>query len=209
MENFIALATIAVLYLATKASPGPVFFVLTRYSMAGLKRSATMISVGITIGSFTWALLSMAGLGALLANTTWLYFTLKTIGALYLLYLGIALWRTPLSEPSPAQKTSDIEELGLVKALRIGLVTSFMNPKSGVFWSSVFVVAFPAQAPQWMYGATLALVGVISFGWHMLLVTLFSTSGIRALYVRAKRTLDRITGTLLVLFGLKLLVEER
>jgi threonine efflux protein len=209
MENFIALVTIAALYLATKASPGPVFFVLTRYSMAGLKRSATMISIGITIGSFSWALLSMAGLSAILASTTWLYFTLKAIGATYLLYLGIALWRTPPDEPSPARRTSGIDELNLIKALRIGLITSFMNPKSGVFWSSVFVVAFPAQAPDWMYGATLTLVGVISFGWHMLLVTLFSTTKVRALYLHAKRTLDRITGTLLVLFGLKLLTDER
>jgi threonine/homoserine/homoserine lactone efflux protein len=60
-----------------------------------------------------------------------------------------------------------------------------------------------------MYASILVLVGVISFGWHMLLIMLFSTVRVCAFYLRAKGTLDRVTGALLVLFGLKLLSDER
>lgn len=209
MENLFALLTIGALYLATKASPGPIFLVLSHYSMAGLKRSAIMIAIGTTTGSFAWALLSMAGISAILAKMPWLYLALKVVGAVYLIYLGLSLWRTPTHKSSASRISAGITEIGLLKALRVGLITSFTNPKSGVFWTSVFVVAFPTQAPDWMYVATLSLVIAISFGWHMLLVTLFSSMGVHKFYLRARRKIDRFTGTLLVAFGLKLLTDDR
>ena len=95
MENLIALLTFGALYLAAKASPGPIFLVLSNYSMAGLKRSAIMIAIGITTGSLAWAILSMAGISAILAKMPWLYLALKAVGAVYLIYLGLSLWRTP------------------------------------------------------------------------------------------------------------------
>ena len=55
MDHIQSLLIIAALYLATKASPGPVFFLLSRYAMAGSKRTAVLIALGITAGSLVWA----------------------------------------------------------------------------------------------------------------------------------------------------------
>ena len=207
MEHIVALATIAALYLAAKASPGPIFFVLSRYSMAGLKRSAILIAIGVTTGSTIWAVASLLGLSVLLLHTGWLYILLKGAGAAYLLYLGIMML---LSSGSVADKpVRVVETMSNTRALQIGLLTSLTNPKSGVFWASVFVVAYPTDPPAWMYPVTVIMITVFSFGWHMLLVTLFSWQRIRAVYLRLKRRIDRATGMVLVAFGIRLIIPDR
>ena len=129
-------------------------------------------------------------------------------GALYLLYLGIAMLRAP-AHAAPAKPAAAPESPGAARALAIGLLTSLTNPKSGVFWTSVFVVAFPAGAPTWMYPATLLMIMGLSLAWHLLLVTLFSRRPVRRLYLRLKRPVDRAIGAILIAFGVGLIVKQR
>ncbi len=91
MDHIQSLMIIAALYLATKASPGPIFFVLSRYAMAGSKQTAILIAIGITVGSLAWVTMSLLGLAALLTQIGWLYTGLRLAGATYLIYLGFML----------------------------------------------------------------------------------------------------------------------
>ncbi len=59
MDHIQSLLFIAAIYLATKVSPGPIFFVLSRHAMASSKRTALLIVVGVTIGSLIWATMSL------------------------------------------------------------------------------------------------------------------------------------------------------
>ncbi len=210
MDHIQSLMIIAAIYLATKASPGPIFFVLSRYAMAGSKRIAILIALGITVGSMAWATMSLLGLAALLAQIGWLYAGLRLAGATYLIYLGIVLLRASRQQSAEGGKNRRVTPaLSASHALRLGLVTSLTNPKSGVFWTSVFLVAFPISPPGWVYAATFMLVLMISFGWHMLLVMIFSTAPVRGAYLRFKAWIDRIAGSLLILFGIRLALDDR
>ena len=210
MDHVQSLLIIAAIYLATKASPGPIFFVLSHYAMAGPKRTAVLIALGTTVGSLAWATMSLAGLAALLARIGWLYTGLRWAGSAYLIYLGIMLLRASrhrLAKSDKDQRATDV--LSAFHALRLGLVTSLTNPKSGVFWSSVFLVAFPVSPPEWVYAATFSLVLIISLGWHMLLVMTFSTVRVRGTYLRFNAWIDRVAGSVLILFGIRLALDDR
>lgn len=210
MDHIQSLMIIAALYLATKASPGPIFFLLSRYAMAGSRRTAILIALGVTAGSMAWASMSLLGLAALLTHIGWLYTGLRLAGATYLIYLGIMMIRASRQPVAEGAKNGRVTPaLTASHALRLGLVTSLTNPKSGVFWSSVFLVAFPISPPGWVYAATFMLVLIISFGWHMLLVMIFSTAPARGAYLRFKAWIDRIAGSLLILFGIRLALDER
>ncbi len=210
MDHIQSLLFIAAIYLATKVSPGPIFFVLSRHAMASSKRTALLIAVGVTIGSLIWATMSLLGLAALLTQIGWLYTGLRLVGAAYLIYLGIMLLRASRQQLAEGDRNGPVTNaLSAPHALRLGLVTSLTNPKSGVFWSSVFLVTFPTSPPEWMYAAIFVLVLIISFGWHMLLVMIFSTARIRRSYMRFKAWIDRVAGSLLVLFGVRLALGER
>ncbi len=60
-----------------------------------------------------------------------------------------------------------------------------------------------------MYPTTVCLITAMSFVWHMMLVTVFSWQRIRTVYVRIKRLIDRLAGTILVVFGVRLMVPDR
>lgn len=210
MDHLHSLILIAAIYLATKASPGPIFFVLSRHAMAGTRRNAILIAFGVTAGSLAWAVMSLMGFAAVLIQLGWLYTGLRLAGAAYLIYLGVMLLlasRRAVAEDSESDWYAAV--LDAPGALRLGLMTSLSNPKSAVFWSSVFLVVFPSAPPGWMYGATLVLVLAISFGWHMLLVVIFSTERARLTYMRLKTWIDRIAGSLLILLGVRLALDDR
>ena len=73
--------------------PGPTILLVVSYALGQGMRTALPVAVGVALGDFTAMTLSMLGLGALLATSSLLFTVLKWAGALYLVWLGIQLWR--------------------------------------------------------------------------------------------------------------------
>src|SRR2546421_7689408 len=80
------------------AIPGPTVLLVISYALGHGRRSALGTVAGVALGDFTAMTGSMLGLGALLAASATVFTVLKWIGAAYLIYLGIKLWRAPVSE---------------------------------------------------------------------------------------------------------------
>src|SRR5688572_23458725 len=80
---------------ATVLSPGPgVVMTLTNSLRYGMKGTFGGI-LGIAFGALVVAAISATSLGMLLATSSVAFTVLKFIGAAYLVYLGIKLWRAP------------------------------------------------------------------------------------------------------------------
>jgi len=75
------------------AIPGPTVLLVISYALGQGWRTAFPIAVGVALGDFTAMTLSMLGVGALLATSATIFTILKWIGAAYLIYLGIKLFR--------------------------------------------------------------------------------------------------------------------
>src|SRR5260370_15659641 len=73
--------------------PGPTVLLVVSYALGQGWRTALPMAIGVALGDFTAMTPSMLGLGALLAASATLFAILKWIGAAYLVYLGIKLWR--------------------------------------------------------------------------------------------------------------------
>src|SRR3979490_1600622 len=73
--------------------PGPTVLLVVSYALGQGWRTALPMAVGVALGDFTAMTLSMLGLGALLASSATLVTALKWIGAAYLVWLGVKLWR--------------------------------------------------------------------------------------------------------------------
>lgn len=116
--------------------PGPTVLLVVSYALGQGWRTALPMAVGVALGDFTAMTLSMLGLGALLATSATLFTTLKWVGAAYLIYLGIKLWRAggTLDAPPRTDAVSAAKMLG-----HAWLVTA-LNPKSITF----FVAFLPA-----------------------------------------------------------------
>jgi threonine/homoserine/homoserine lactone efflux protein len=110
--------------------PGPTILLVVSYALGQGLRTALPVAVGVALGDLTAMTLSMLGLGALLATSSLLFTALKWAGALYLVWLGIQLWRAggtrhpvPIHAHAPAPRM--LAHAWLVTAL---------NPKSLTFF---------------------------------------------------------------------------
>ena len=116
--------------------PGPTVLLVVSYALGQGWRTVLPMTVGVALGDFTAMTLSMLGLGALLAASATLFTVLKWVGAAYLVYLGIKLWRA--GGTLEAAPRTDAVSAGWMLG-HAWLVTA-LNPKSITF----FVAFLPA-----------------------------------------------------------------
>jgi threonine/homoserine/homoserine lactone efflux protein len=140
--------------------PGPTVLLVVSYALGQGWRTVLPMTVGVALGDFTAMTLSMLGLGALLATSATLFTVLKWVGAAYLVYLGIRLWRAggTLDAAPRTDAVSAARMLGhawLVTALNpksitffVAFLPAFLDPKADfltqmvVFETTFLVLAF-------------------------------------------------------------------
>lgn len=134
IETWFAFVVAAAILLAI---PGPTVTLVVGYALGVGRRAAWATVAGVALGDFTAMTLSLAGLGAVLAASATLFTVLKWIGAAYLIYLGIRLWR---AEPT-------IDDGGPSSAKPAGAIlwhafaVTALNPK-GILFFVAFVPQF-------------------------------------------------------------------
>ncbi len=137
MENILLFISIA---LVATITPGPAIMLVSVNSVRyGINKSILTILGNIT-GLFVMSLLAILGLSTVILYSAPAFFAVKIVGALYLLYLGIKLWRNGL-----VFSNSKFE--GLVKKENIpqdyklylqGLLIALSNPKAIAFTTALF-----------------------------------------------------------------------
>ncbi len=107
--------------------PGPTSLLVVSYALGHGARSAAATAAGVVAGDFVAMTLSLIGVGALLATSAELFTLLKWVGAGYLVWLGIKLWRT-----EPAMEANLSINHGRIFAH--AFIVTTLNPKSIVFF---------------------------------------------------------------------------
>ena len=127
--------------------PGPTILLVVSYSLGHGRRAAVPLVGGVALGDFTAITASLLGLGALLAASGTLFAILKWVGAAYLVFLGIKLWR---AAAAPMEVAGGDGQLATAESVQ-------MNPRR-LFWHSFAVTAtnpkglvfFVAFLPQFL-----------------------------------------------------------
>jgi threonine efflux protein len=194
--------TIALLHWIVLVTPG-VNFVLMAQLAAGSTRGVSLAAVaGITTVTFLWASLAMLGMGAVFSAHPALRQAFQFAGGVYLCWVAWKLWR---SSPAPVAQHVQAITVSRVAAFRLGFITNVLNPKTALFFGSVFATALPAQPSAPVLAGALALVWCNAVVWHVLLALVFSHGRVRAAYQRGRSAFNRGAGALVGAFGLRLL----
>ncbi|MFP6557239.1 LysE family translocator [Paraburkholderia sp. B3] len=214
MHYVTLLLQIAAVYSLALVSPGPNFFMVTQLSLAGRRALGVTSAFGVGVGSTAWAALAMLGFATVLQRIDWVYTGVRVAGALYLVWFGIKLVRSGARRDLVAVAPTAVEPLPpagrheYFRTWRAGLFTCLTNPKSCVFWTSMFAAMLPAHPPLGFYGAVLATVAAMSFGWHCGIAFLFADDRTQRGYRRVRRPIDAFCGVALVGLGLKLAADR-
>jgi threonine/homoserine/homoserine lactone efflux protein len=156
-----------------------------------------------------WATAALVGLQALLTRFEWLYLALRIAGGLYLVYLGVQLFRhAGQGEVAAVSPLAGTAAPSTARVFRETLMVQLSNPKVAVFFGSVFLTLLPADAPSWMNAAVLAIVFANEGGWYTVVALLFSGNVVRAAYRRARVWIERLTGGVLAALGLRLALDR-
>ena len=110
--------------------PGPTILLVLSYALGRGWKVAAPVAAGVALGDLTAMTLSMVGVGVLLAKSAALFTALKWIGAAYLIWLGIRLWRAGGALETEARADAGPRWRMLAHAW---LVTT-LNPKSLIFF---------------------------------------------------------------------------
>lgn len=154
--------------------PGPTVLLVVSYALGQGWRTALPMAIGVALGDFTAMTLSMLGLGALLATSAMLFTALKWIGAAYLVWLGIKLWRAGGSLDA-APRT---DAVSAVSMLGHAWIVTALNPKSITF--------FVAFLPQFLDPRTDFLAQMLVFETTFLVLAFANALGYALVASRAR-----------------------
>lgn len=187
-------------------SPGPSFVVVVRASAGSSRRDGLASALGMGCGGLVFAALALAGLQALLMQVSWLYLVLKAAGGVYLVHLGWRIWRGAAAPLHAADGTPAAAHGGR-RSFAIAFVTQISNPKTAIWYASVFAAFLPNPIPGWMFWTLLPLIFALEAGWYAIVALAFSALRPRAVYLGAKLWIDRVAGGVVGLLGGKLILE--
>ena len=162
--------------------PGPsMLLALTHGMKYGAKRT-TVSALGNLSVTLLQAAISIAGLGAILLASEGLFNIIKWAGAVYLVYMGISIWRSPTMSVSEKSNSNLSPKVPLRKMYLQAAFVTAGNPKAIVFFTAVFpqfIDPNVSYIPQ--CGMLMGAGGVIAFGCFMIyaicgqnIMTLFS-----------------------------------
>lgn len=203
--SYLAFAVVLVLV------PGADFTVIVRNTLTGGPRRGGWSAVGVASSNALQGLAAVAGLGAVIVHSQPLFQAIKWGGIVYLTYLAIQALRAAWAgryEPLPDQTgTPDVIRAQRQAGLRQGFLSNITNPKVLVFYLAV-LPQFTGPSTPFVVLLLFALSHAVLSLMYLLLVVAGLHQVRRVLsHRRVRRTLDAVTGTVLLGFGARLAAE--
>lgn len=186
------------------ALPGPDQALIMRNALVGGRRAGVRTMLGGASGLTLHATAAALGVSALLARSASAYATLKLVGVAYLLYLGVRMVRSARRSAEPQQASRG------GRWFAQGFVSNALNPKVALF----FLTFVPQFLPD--TGSTLPVALVLSaifaglyLAWFSSLVALVGLASSALRRPRVKAWIERVSGTAVVAFGVRLAAAGR
>lgn len=211
------LITVTLIHLLALLSPGPDFAMIVKQSVTSSRKLAVFTALGLGLGILVHVSYTLSGIGFIISRSIILFNIIKTLGALYLIFIGlkslglkIKLNKTKNTESNKvAEIQNEAVELSVAKSLKLGFLTNVLNPKATLFIISLFS-QFISPATGMSVKITLGLwISLITFAYFALLATLFSTRLVRGFFEKSKSVVDKVFGVILVAFGIKILLSNK
>jgi threonine/homoserine/homoserine lactone efflux protein len=191
--------------LALNLAPGPDMTYVAARSLGQGRRAGMISALGIAVGCWFHILAASAGVAVLMRAWPHAYSAVRLIGAAYLLYLGVGLWRNAGAGELTA--VADANDVGI---FRQGVITNILNPKVGMFFLA-FLPQFvnPDRGPA---GLQMLLLGVVFnvSGTLVNFAVAWLAGSLRAILQShsGRAWFQRVSGAILIGLGVRLAVAR-
>lgn len=170
------------------------------------KMKAFQAALGINLGCIVWGVIVACGLGALLMTSDLAFNALKWIGAIYLTWLGLNLLLKPRSQLASLNNSAVTRQNWFMK----GFWGNLLNPKVGIFYISFLPQFIPQSASPVIWTMSLVMIHVvIGLIWSIFLIAAMQSISAYLKQPQFIRYMDRVTGSIFIMFALKLALSKR
>ncbi|AUL97744.1 LysE family translocator [Vibrio vulnificus] len=200
--NFALLSAFIPTFFFVSITPGMCMTLALTLGMSiGYKRTLWMM-LGELVGVALVSVAAVVGIAAVMLNYPMLFISFKILGATYLVYLGIQMWRSR-GKLSLSAETGPVSRANNWQLIMQGFITAIANPKGWAFMISLLPPFIDKSAP--LPPQLLLLVGIILIS-EFVCMTLYATGGkgLKRLLGQSQnvRRLNRIAGSLMIGVGI-------
>jgi threonine/homoserine/homoserine lactone efflux protein len=192
--------------------PVPDTAIVTKNALLHGRRAALGTSFGVSTGLAVWTVASALGVASIVRASDTAFTVLKLIGAAYLVWLGIQALRAAGRPGSHSDDREPVRRAALDGrgGFRQGLLSDLANPKIGAFFTGLL--------PQFAGPGHSVLLPFLVLGGLFVLMTVVWLCGYTLVAVKAsavlrrrrvKAAIDRVSGVILIGFGVRLALERR
>lgn len=151
--------------------PGPTILLVLSYAISKGRSVALATATGVALGDLIAMSASLAGLGALVLASATVFTVLKWVGAAYLIYLGIKLFRS--ASDASLGNVEDVSGKGTLQIFGHATAVTALNPKSIVFFIAFVPQFISVERPLWpqfviLTATFVTLAGLNALAWALL-----------------------------------------
>jgi len=191
------LFTIWAIHTIALLIPGANVLFVSYIAASDKRSSAIYASFGIALGATIWSSTAAIGINTLFDIFPVTKWAIQIIGALYLLYLAVQLW----SSKTTVKKDRKLS-FTPTRAFLKGLLVNLTNPKTALFFGSIFSATFPPNAPNSLYIAAVLIFVINCLVWHLLLAYVLSTKNVQEVYLSFERLIRQASSTIFAALGI-------
>ena len=207
MGEYSFLLAIAVVFVFGTISPGPSFILVAKTALSKPLYEGIGIAIGLALGAVFFTLLAIFGLYTLFEAVPLAYGLFKILGGIYLLYLAYKILKHSGESISVDNMKIQKRSKSFFKAILFGFLTQISNPKTAIIIGSIFAALLPSELPEYGVISLCFLAFFIDVVWYCGIVFLLSTPKSQKIYLKFKKYIDKIAGTILAALGLKLVMD--
>ncbi|MDO4936342.1 MAG: LysE family translocator [Sutterellaceae bacterium] len=210
LENLLLYIPVAFLIVVM---PGPDFAIVSKVALTQGRLAGCACAIGVACGILIHTLLAIVGISAVVAHSVTLFSALKWIGAAYLFWLGIQAVRASFSQSKATAvdfpQLQAVPETTLSRLWLQGFLCNVLNPKAVLFFLTFlpqFMTPHEDLTPQFLIlgGILMSFCAI----WFSSLSFLLGYIGEIFKKPRFQNWLNRVTGGIFLLFGLKLALTQ-
>ncbi|RWQ47030.1 LysE family translocator [Mesorhizobium sp.] len=189
--------------------PGPAMLYAAAQTMARGRWSGLTAALGIHLGGYVHVVAAAAGLSVLFHAVPTLYMAVKLAGALYLIWLGVSLFRARAQDDAVI---SGIEPKSARRAFFESITVEVLNPKTAIFFMAFLPQFIDASAtfPVWLQFLVLGTIVNLMFSSADVMCVVLAGALITRLRrsSHAQRLMRRAGGAVLVGLGVHVALQK-
>ncbi|RVT96410.1 LysE family translocator [Rhodovarius crocodyli] len=206
LDQYLLFVSIVTLIVVT---PGPNLFLLL--GMAGNGRgTGLLVTLGFCAAVLSHVALALVGVGAVIATSALLFTAIKTLGAAYLMWMGVKSLLSLRGKGAALVPVRQVAPMSAPRAFATGYLTNILNPKPAIFYVAAFPQFLSAGEPGFyatgiVLGLTHAAIALLFYGSAALLMSRLARVLLRPMVGRAVKA---VSGVALILLGGRLLLAR-